>query len=312
MKKIVALLFALIIVVVLYGCGKSEAVLGVERAIEALGEHVALEDEDAVKAARAAYDQLEKKDQESVENHQKLIDAESAIKLLEEQRKLEEEEQKKQQEWSKLFDDEMAFLAQIVDDCDLIIDLYNRISSAAASAPSYFGKMGETNVNEYYSTIRYFNGTKTIQQFQTYYGSSSGLGAPYWQKKLYWAAVIVYPEQYKFSKYAHLPKDDAYLATKAEVTDVETIVSRCEAYNTIIDTLSVKNSLAFEGIKELKEKGGGSKEKVIDALYNYYLSIDSAVNYTLNPSGSLSNVVSGYSDVKTAIGQAKKTLDIVG
>jgi hypothetical protein len=290
--------------VALCGCGKSEAVKNAEQEISSLGDTLTLDDADAVSKARATYNQLEEKEKGDVANYQKLLDAEATIETL--------KEQAKEQEWRELLDNEIAFLKEIEGDCDVVIDLYSRISSAASNAPSYFGRMGETDVNEYYGTIRYFDGTKTIEHFKARYGtSSSSLGAPYWQKKLFWAAVIVYPEKYSFVNYAHLPKDDAYIATKAEVDDAEQIVSNCEAYNTIIDNLAIKNALAFETIKTLKDMGGPEKQAIIDALYNYYLTVDSAVNYVLSPSGSLSSVVSQYSNVKTAIEQARKTLDIV-
>ncbi len=304
MKKTVALLLALSMVFALCGCGKSEAVKNVEQEISSLSDTLTLDDAEAVSNVRATYNTLEEKEKGDVTNYQKLLDAEATIGTL--------KEQAKEQEWREQFDNEIAFLKEIEGDCDVVIDLYSRISSAASSASSYFGRMGETDVNEYYGTIRYFDGTKTIEHFKARYGtSSSSLGAPYWQKKLFWAAVIVYPEKYSFVKYAHLPNDDAYYATKVEEGDAETVVSNCEAYNTVIDNLAAKNALAFEGIKELKEKGGAEKQATIDALYNYYLAVDSAVNYVLSPSGSLSSVVSQYSNVKTAIEQARKTLDIV-
>lgn len=299
MKRGLALLLALSMVFTLCACGKSEAVKVVEQKIDSLGDGITLNDADTVAETRGAYDQLEEKERGSVENYQLLLDAEKTIADL------------KEQEWKNTLDAELTILAEIVGDCNTVIDLYGRISSAASSASSYFGRMGETDVNEYYNIIRYFNGTRTIDDFIKVFGNRSTLGAPFWQKHLFWAAVVVYPERYTFVNYAHLPKDDAYYATKVEEGDAETVVSNCEAYNTVIDNLAAKNALAFEGIKELKEKGGAEKQAVIDALYEYYLSIDSAVNYVLNPSGSLSSVVSGYSSVVTSIEQAKKTLDIV-
>lgn len=74
MKKIIALVLAVILCLSLSACGKSEAVKNVEGMIDALGE-ITLESIDAIRAAEDAFNALIPEEQEKVKNHEILTTA---------------------------------------------------------------------------------------------------------------------------------------------------------------------------------------------------------------------------------------------
>ena len=293
MKKRIALILAIMMVLGMAGCGKSDAVKAVEQSIVELGDNISIDDEATVAAIRTAYDNLEEKEKNSVENYQALLHAEEEInRLIQEKNEL---------EWQELFEDGMNFTEGILDDCRVVVDLYNKISNAASNAPSTLNLIGGKDVNTYYKLIRGVDGSDYVTSF---YKAS--------QNSFPLIAVVVYPERYSYSVAKYFSDYYTIMDTiKVDDKDIDKIVENCVYYNGIIDNLPVKNALVFERIKLLKDKGGADKQAVIDALYDYYLAVDSAVNYVLNPSGSLSSVVSGFSNMLTAVEQAKKTLDMV-
>lgn len=77
MKKTLAMLLALVMVLSLCGCGKSENVKAVEAAIEAIGE-VSLDSEDVIVSAENLFEQLTAEEQEKVENRILLTQAREA------------------------------------------------------------------------------------------------------------------------------------------------------------------------------------------------------------------------------------------
>ena len=89
----------IIICCVLWGCGKSEAVKNVESLIDGIGE-VTLESEESIKTAEEAYNSLNEKEKEKVENADQLVskkeELDACITKAEEEKKQKEEEEKKE------------------------------------------------------------------------------------------------------------------------------------------------------------------------------------------------------------------------
>lgn len=74
MKKYVALLLAMTMMLALCGCGKSEETTKAETAISAIGE-VTTDSGEAILAAKKAYDKLSDADKKNVENYGVLASA---------------------------------------------------------------------------------------------------------------------------------------------------------------------------------------------------------------------------------------------
>ena len=74
MKKIISLAMCLILLLSLCACGKSEEAKAVEEKIASIGE-VTLEKTDTIKEVNSAYNALDSKDKEQVENTNVLRDA---------------------------------------------------------------------------------------------------------------------------------------------------------------------------------------------------------------------------------------------
>lgn len=74
MKKIIALLLAVMMCITLCACGKSQAVKDVESVIKAIGE-VTLESGEAIEKAERMYEYLTENEREQVENKGRLVEA---------------------------------------------------------------------------------------------------------------------------------------------------------------------------------------------------------------------------------------------
>lgn len=97
MKKGLFLLLALVMMLSLTACGKSEAVANVEELISAIGE-VSLESKSAIDSAQQAFDALTEEEKAEVENYFVLVESQNSFKQLEEleeQRLIEEKEKAK-------------------------------------------------------------------------------------------------------------------------------------------------------------------------------------------------------------------------
>ena len=87
MKKTVILLVALVMLLSLFGCGKSEEVLDLEEKINSIGE-VTTDKATLINSALRAYAALDERKQEQVENYAVLLQAkETLYKLIEEAKK---------------------------------------------------------------------------------------------------------------------------------------------------------------------------------------------------------------------------------
>lgn len=86
MKKIISLILALVMCFTLCACGKSEAVVNVEKLISAIGE-VSLESKTAIDEAQKAFDALSTDEKAEVENYFVLAESHDAFKQLEEEAK---------------------------------------------------------------------------------------------------------------------------------------------------------------------------------------------------------------------------------
>lgn len=84
MKKLLALVLALILCLSLCACGKTDATKAVESQIADLTD-ITYEDRETVSAARSAYDALTEKEQKKVENLDVLTQAEAVIQAVEEE-----------------------------------------------------------------------------------------------------------------------------------------------------------------------------------------------------------------------------------
>ena len=97
MKKIISLVLVFVMCLSLCACGKSEAVVNVEKLISAIGE-VSLESKIAIDEAQKAFDALSTDEKADVENYFVLVESHDTFKQLEaieEQRLLEEAEEAK-------------------------------------------------------------------------------------------------------------------------------------------------------------------------------------------------------------------------
>lgn len=83
MKKIIALILAIVMCFTLCACGKSEAVVKVEELITAIGE-VSLESKGAIESAQEAFNALTEEEKAEVENYYVLVESHDAFKQLEE------------------------------------------------------------------------------------------------------------------------------------------------------------------------------------------------------------------------------------
>lgn len=80
-RRIMAGALSLVLLLSLCGCGKSKEAIAVEEQIGSIGE-ISLDSGDTIRAARQAYDALESKDQEAVENSSLLEQAEAEYENL--------------------------------------------------------------------------------------------------------------------------------------------------------------------------------------------------------------------------------------
>lgn len=80
MRKIIAIIISLCLVISLSACGKSDSVLAAEKAISEIGE-VSLESADVILHAQEICDQLSEKERAKVSNLQKLDDAKEQLIL---------------------------------------------------------------------------------------------------------------------------------------------------------------------------------------------------------------------------------------
>ena len=108
MKKIIAVLLALVLVVGLAACGKSEAAKSVDALIEAIGSTITLSSESAIKTAETAYNALPEGDKSQVEGFGALIAARAALDEL-----IAEEEARRIQELQQAAADVDAMIAAI-------------------------------------------------------------------------------------------------------------------------------------------------------------------------------------------------------
>ena len=83
MKKIISLVLVFVMCLSLCACGKSEAVVNVEKLISAIGE-VSLESKTAIDEAQKAFDALSTDEKADVENYFVLVESHDAFKQLEE------------------------------------------------------------------------------------------------------------------------------------------------------------------------------------------------------------------------------------
>ena len=61
---------------------------------------------------------------------------------------------------------------------------------------------------------------------------------------------------------------------------------------------------------DLRSKYGDTYKEELDAIEGWYFAVSEGVNYVLNPSGSLSSVVSGWGEKANAIEMAERAYNL--
>ena len=90
MKRVYSkILLSVMVIVLLTGCGKSQAVKDVEEAIGAIGE-VSVDKRDAIKNAEKLYNILSDGEKADVSNRAALVDAQEAFKKIQEEQAFED------------------------------------------------------------------------------------------------------------------------------------------------------------------------------------------------------------------------------
>lgn len=121
MKKILAFVFALLLLI-LSGCGKDSAAARVDKMIEALGETVTLESEEAIVAAEEAYNALSDEQKAQVEYADFLPIYRNNLDILKQQAHYEEVKASLVGDWINIADDEEPAISLREDGTATITD----------------------------------------------------------------------------------------------------------------------------------------------------------------------------------------------
>ncbi len=158
-RKIISILFVLILVLSLISCGKSKDAAAAEKAISEIGE-VTLDSEESILNAEKLFNILTDKEKESVENRIDLINARETFDKLAEQKRIEEEELaeklKLQEEYTRLSKavPEMqkmtiAFEDSVLDDLEFVAKYAGNVNGrgSRAFASSFTDRMAKAYDN---------------------------------------------------------------------------------------------------------------------------------------------------------------------
>ena len=285
MKRIIALLLAATFMLALCGCGskKSEAVSSVENQIKGLSQITFPDKENKIANARAAYDALSAEEQGQVENFNTLTEAE--------------------------FKNDIAYFEEALPDMteksNRIIELYDNIYNAASNSRKYAHWDG--SVQDFYDYTMSVKSDTTLDSWKKKYSAFSG----YWEIAFYHVASVVDGKKFSFKSCEYendtldcIRKDLKQLSDE----DFQAIFEKAYEYGEILFSLRVfeENDVLYERFKDLNSEHKEAHEKEIAALKDWVFAVNDGVSYAAHPSGSLSEVVKGWTEISNEIKRAEQ------
>lgn len=294
MKKIVALLLALVMVFALCGCGKSKEVKNVETQIESIAKIALPDEEGKIKAVREAYDALTDEEKETVENYAVLIEHEykNDLALLE------------------------RALMDLTDKCEISIDMYGKIISAVSSeADVSLLKSSDCNANHYFECIMAVEEDTT---FWSWIGAKSVAVSRYNAKLVdIFRLGTMFSDDPKFNFILHSDYQSVGFALVDKNSDffipdeiVESVFSKAFEYKNSYIALTLEDELVYEHYVRMRSEYGETHKEDLDAIEEWYFAVSKGVNYVINPTDNLSSVVNGWSEKAADIKMAERAYNL--
>lgn len=294
MKKIVALLLALVMMFVLCGCGKSEAVKSIESQIENVSKITLPDEEGKIKAIRESYDSLTVEEQSKVKNYDAFLEIEykNDLALLEKS------------------------LKDMTQKSETVIDMYGKIISAVSSeADVSLLKSSDCNANHYFECIMAVEEDTT---FWSWIGAKSVAVSRYNAKLVdIFRLGTMFSDDPKFNFILHSNYQSVGLALVDENSDffipdeiVESVFSKAFEYKNSYIALTLEDELVYEHYVRMRSEYGETHKEDLDAIEEWYFAVSKGVNYVLNPTDNLSSVVNGWSEKAADIKMAERAYNL--
>lgn len=277
MKKWIALVLALVMVLGMVGCGgskKSESVIEVENLINSISEITIDNFEEAtasVNAAKNAYDELSSDEKEKVENYTILTEA---IEHLAKVKKEVDE---------KIYQDELYSLAneilKISYDC-------RDISSVIISIWKYYGA---SYFSIGFDAVRIFQSDWTRAEYTTFLKRDIS-------KTLYNIAEVLWPNM---------------VQNKSSLTEdeQEKVIDLLYDFNNKFSNLEKNMDTVSELVREFRAKYKDMHPDEVSTLNDWCIECSLYVDFALNPSGNLNSYTSTREEYQNSMSKFAKRMD---
>lgn len=297
MKKIVALLLALVMMFALCGCGKSKEVKNVESQIESIAKIALPDEEGKIKAVREAYDALTDEEQGEVANYDVLADVEykNEFALLE------------------------KYIRSMIERSETVIDLYRKISSTAYAEASWIGANRSATEQHYFDCIMAVESDTTWESW-----TGNTMKWPYdsnWVDVFRLGALLCSENPvFDFSFYGDFQDITLAFINQNTITNepvkippeehTPEVFSRAyeQKYNYVM--LMMEDGLAYDTYESLCSKYGDEHKEELDAIEDLYFAVSEGVYYVLNPSDTTPNLIKGWMEKAKDIEMAERAYNL--